>query len=83
MGEKLCPLTKALNFKEIIFLREVPNPYNILNILLHNACTVTFTSADICVKIYLSGQLFNGSKTENAALSIAPANTSHIFNTFI
>lgn len=68
MGEKLCPFTKALNFKELTFLREVPNPYNILNILLHNACAVTFTSADICVKIYLSGQLFNDSKTEKTAL---------------
>lgn len=68
MGEKLCLFTKALNFKELTFPREVPNLYNILNMLLHNACAVTFTSADICVKIYLSGQLFNDSKTEKAAI---------------
>lgn len=68
MGEKLCAFTKVLNFKELTFLREVPNPYNILNILLHNACAVTFISTDICVKIYLSGQLFNASKTEKAAI---------------
>lgn len=68
MGEKLCPFIKALNFKKLTFLREVPNPYNILTIQHHNACAVTFTSADICVKIYLSGQVFNGSKTEKAAI---------------